>query len=370
MAQGYFEGRQPPAMNRMAAARPVEPAVLPTAAARVGRLVNITGALLSVGLLAGVGVWSYKLMVRDVTGVPVIRALAGPMRVSPEDPGGRQAAYQGLAVNTVAAEGGAGAAPQEIALAPQPVDLQSEDRPTAMLSAHSAAPIATPDALAMEELLSGIAPAGEPVIGALLASADSAAPQMMAAMAEAQPALQILPASVPGIARSPLPRGRSTPNRSVAATPVQVAVPNPAPAAAAAPAPVQLAALTPPPGTAPGTASDADDQQAEALLQELVTRLGAPRVTEIDPGTLTPGTRLVQLGVYDDEASARAAWETITQRFPAFLESRGRIVEPATSGGRVFYRLRADGFADEPEARRFCSMLVAESIDCIPALIR
>ena len=64
-------------------------------ARRIGRIVNAAGALLSISLLAGMGLWSYRLMVRDVSGVPVIQALDGPMRVSPADPGGRQAAYQG-----------------------------------------------------------------------------------------------------------------------------------------------------------------------------------------------------------------------------------------------------------------------------------
>ncbi|MFN4098992.1 MAG: SPOR domain-containing protein [Pararhodobacter sp.] len=362
MAQGYFEGRQPPHVGRiepvLQAARNTAPAgaapVAESAAGRVARLVNFTGAVMSVALLAGVGIWSYKLMVRDVTGVPVIRALAGPMRVSPEDPGGRQAAYQGLAVNTVAAEGGAGAAPQEIALAPQPVDLQSEDHPTAVL-ARSAAPINAPDQVAQ------VQPASQ---ASAIMAAVHALPQMDLAdepptqgfvteMAAVQPDFQILPSSVPGIARSPVPPRRS-------ATQVAARISQP---------PVQTAALAVP-AAAPAAVPGRGDQQAEALLQELVTRLGAPRVTDVDPASLRPGTRLVQLGVYDDEGAARAAWDRITQRFPAFLENRGRIVEPAASGGRVFYRLRADGFADEPEARRFCSMLGAENIDCIPTLIR
>ena len=32
-----------------------------------------------------------------------------------------------------------------------------------------------------------------------------------------------------------------------------------------------------------------------------------------------------------------------------------RVIQTAESGGRTFYRLRAAGFADEADARRFCS---------------
>ncbi|MCA2009866.1 SPOR domain-containing protein [Cereibacter sphaeroides] len=318
-------------------------------AGRMGRMVNMAGALVSVALVVGVGLWSYRLMVRDVTGVPVIRALAGPARISPEDPGGRQAAYQGLAVNTVAAEGGAGGAAESIALAPQPVSLTEEDRSTSVLAARAQDPITAPP------------PALNAAPGA---TGTGAAVQLAAATSQANPPLDLIPASRGGISRSPFPRARGGTMRSPTATPAVATT------TIAAVAPVAPATPSTTPGTSAATGAAGSDAQAEALLQQLVTRLGSPRTTEIDPATLTPGTRLVQLGVYDDAATARAAWDQISARFPSFLEDRGRIVESASSGGRVFYRLRAAGFSDEPEARRFCTMLMAESVDCIPTLIR
>ena len=56
---------------------------------RLSRLAGLAGALTSVALIAGLAIWGYRLAVRDVTGVPVIRAMEGPMRVAPEDPGGQ-----------------------------------------------------------------------------------------------------------------------------------------------------------------------------------------------------------------------------------------------------------------------------------------
>jgi hypothetical protein len=56
--------------------------------------------------------------------------------------------------------------------------------------------------------------------------------------------------------------------------------------------------------------------------------------------------------------------------FSVFLVGLSRVVQKATSGGRVFYRLRAMGFADLSDARRFCSALVAEGADCIPVVTR
>ena len=82
--------------------------------ASVASLMNWAGAALSLALVAGLGFWGYQLMVRDVTGVPVVRALEGPMRIAPEDPGGERAPFQGLAVNRIAAEGTAADAPERV----------------------------------------------------------------------------------------------------------------------------------------------------------------------------------------------------------------------------------------------------------------
>lgn len=284
-------------------------------ARRIGRIVNVVGALASVVLLAGLGFWSYRLMVRDVSGVPVVRALDGPMRVSPDEPGGRQTAFQGLAVNAVAAQGGNPTPSREIALAPPPIDIQPQDR-LAILTAPSAA--AAPAEI----------PTPEPV----------AEPQDML-RAAVEMALADGPVG-PGLARSPVPPRR--PARFGGQASVAVSAP-----------------------------TSGADPLVEAALQDIVTRrASAQEVTEIDPTSLTAGTRLVQLGAFESEAEARAAWGDLSARFPGQLDGRGRVVEAATAGGRVFFRLRAHGFRDEPEARRFCAAFITENLDCTPVLIR
>lgn len=281
-------------------------------ARRVGILVNTVGAVLSVALVAGVGLWSYRLMVRDVSGIPVVRALEGPMRVSPADPGGRQQQYQGLAVNSIAADGAPVSAPAQVALAPPTTGLAPEDLLRAEPASQPAAPAPAPSSVP------------EATISTVAASATD-----------------LVPLGTPGIARSVLPPRR----------PAHIA------GRATGAAPVLAVAAT-------------GDRQAEAAIEELATRLAAPRVTDIDPTSLTAGTRLVQLGAFETDAEARRVWDDLSARFPAYLDGRGRVVEAATAGGRVFYRLRAHGFRDEPEARRFCSVFVHEDIDCTPVLIR
>ncbi|WP_143542850.1 SPOR domain-containing protein, partial [Cereibacter azotoformans] len=96
----------------------------------------------------------------------------------------------------------------------------------------------------------------------------------------------------------------------------------------------------------------------------------AVAATEVDASTLPAGTRLVQLGAFDDADSARREWDKLASRFGALITDKGRVVQTAQSGGRTFYRLRASGFADEGEARRFCSALLAEDTACIPVALR
>ncbi|MFT6652193.1 MAG: hypothetical protein ACJAX2_002053, partial [Celeribacter sp.] len=61
------------------------------------------GAVVSLALIVGLGVWGYNLMARDVSGVPVIRDMSGNARSVPENPGGQLAMHQGLSVNSVTA---------------------------------------------------------------------------------------------------------------------------------------------------------------------------------------------------------------------------------------------------------------------------
>lgn len=270
------------------------------------------GAVISLGLVVLAAGWTWNMMQRDVSGVPVVRALEGPMRIAPENPGGQQAAFQGLAINELAGSG-ASSEGDVIVLAPPPVGLGLT---------------ATPDAI--------VPPGTE------LASAEG-----VAASGEA---LGFKTPNRLAVQRSPRPQGRGDAG-------VQLA------AAIAAPV-SQLPALS--------TSNDprAADTLAASIARSVALDLTVPRGIDVDPASIGPGTRLVQLGAYDTPDQARGAWETLSQRFSPLLNDRGRVIEAAHSGGSVFYRLRAHGFTDERDARRFCAALVAQQIDCIPVLVR
>lgn len=307
---------------------------------RLTKLTNAAGAVVSLVLIAGIGIWGYKLLVRDVSGIPVVKAASGEMRVRPEEPGGQLAQHQGLSVNVVAAEGTAGKPADQLRLAPEPIDLAEEDYAvaTAMVADTPQPPVAeTAPQVSATEVASAletgdvddlVAKLTEGVVPLSDLSADTNAvvaevtQEVVAEVAKAEqkrtPAI-----NAPGVRQSLRPKRRPA-NRAVV-TPASLANAVSAPAAAS---------------------------------------------IEVDAAIVPAGTRLAQLGAFGSAKIAREQWDQLQSRFSAYLGDKKRVVQKASSGGRVFYRLRAMGFTDIADARRFCSALVAENVDCIPVVTR
>ena len=290
---------------------------------RARRMVNLAGAVCSVALVLGLGSWGYRLAVRDVTGVPVMRAMAGAMRVAPDDPGGNQASNQGLSVNAVAATGASAPLADQITLAPRPVELLPGDIAVGLDATSAASPdgAATPVGLAISGqattgaaaslLITQVAPLDEGA-ATLIDAATGATVDLVNADPETQ---------APGRSLRPQPRPASLAAGKVALSDVRtVAAPGPA--------------------------------------------------TEIDPASLVAGTRLAQLGAFDTLDLARERFAQLQGQFGDLMAGKGMVVQAAQSGGRSFYRLRAHGFAGDDEARRFCAALQAEDTDCIPVAQR
>ena len=287
-------------------------------------MMNWAGAFLSILLIAGLATWGWKLWQRDVTGIPVVRALEGPMRTTPAEPGGLANGYQGLAVNRIAEER-ADERAERVVLAPAPATL-NEDEDLAMAEF---APMTPPETLpvvmvdpapvfedtsdegvTVETVAVEETPAKAPSATDL---AVAAALSDFGALIEEQPDSRI--AAAPGVpARTPRPIGR--------------------------PEGIQLASLT--------------------VVNDVTG--------SIDPATIPPGTRLVQLGAYGSEEVARAEWDTAMANFGDYMAGKAQVVQMAETGGRTFWRLRALGFADLSEARRFCAVLVSDGANCIPVL--
>lgn len=276
-----------------------------------GAILNWVGALMSVGLILGMGIWAWQLTVRDVSEVPVIRALEGPMRVAPEDPGGSITTRQGLTVNRITEGEEAEPAADRIVLAPAPLELEEIDLSSASLpEATDPAPAGGSEETQalIERLLEEAVPGGA-------AEADPAA------ATPPRPVIAVIPASVPGPSQSLRPPLRPENLRPAAAT---------------------VAPASPP----------------------------AAETAELDAASLAVGTRLVQLGAFDDAETARGEWDRLSRANPDFFRDKNRVIQQAVSGGREFYRLRAQGFTDLSDARRFCTALNAQGAPCIPVTVR
>lgn len=240
--------------------------------------VNFVGAGLSLALMVAMIGWGAKTLMRDASGVPVVQALDGPMRSAPDDPGGVQAANQGLSVNQIASSQTAVVAPA-VTLAPQPDGLGDQE---IMAGAQETQPIVN------ETVVENIVPA--------------------AARASVAPVVN------PTILTSSL-RPRIRP-----ATPL-----------------------------------------GQAALPASAARTIA---------TVPAGTRLAQLGAYPSAEMADKEWKRLSAKFANFMVGKKQVIQRAETGGKIFYRLRVQGFADQTDARRFCSALNAKEAPCYPVIMK
>jgi hypothetical protein len=90
---------------------------------------NIVGAFISFAVFIGVIGWGAQTLMRDSSGVPVVRALEGPSRMAPVNPGGVPASHQGLTVNQVSSSQKTVLVGELLQLAPGPINLQIDDLP-------------------------------------------------------------------------------------------------------------------------------------------------------------------------------------------------------------------------------------------------
>lgn len=299
-------------------------------------------AVVFLALVGTMGVWAYRLGTRDAMDVPIVRAMQGPARVAPEDPGGYQAAHQGREINKVL-EGRPVPVPRQTVLLEAAPPLSDEDRPKSELAVASQskavaemverAALQGPSAeLEAEEAIALVKPAPDLSAPDLSADAeDMAGPDAEAAEVEAIVEEEIETAAVSG--PRPFSRPANLVRISAPAKTEQVAVRKPAPPA--------------PPAPAPAAAS-----------------------TAREVSSVSAGSRMVQLGAFDSEANTRAAWNQLVAANGDLLRSKSLYVERATNNARVFYRLRVAGFENTDQTRQMCESLRARSIDCIPVTVR
>ncbi|MBL1437267.1 MAG: SPOR domain-containing protein [Rhodobacteraceae bacterium] len=281
--------------------------------AKTNNYMQWVGAALSLALVVAVVYWVFELGRRDATEVPVIQAMAGEARELPENSGGPEVDNQGLQVNEVLGSDTTAPVEPETTLAPPPQRVVAEDVTPPVET--------TPTPL----ILVPVEPLGN---STLEGTAETAQPSQ-------------LPPSLPGADPE-----MARPERRVQAAPLSE------------------------------NADILSEAIANAILEATTGVAPAPATApEAAPSAPLPaasfvGEKMIQLGAYDDEASANRDYDVLLEDNQDLMGRLVRFVERREAGGRVFYRLRARGFTNMEEAADMCSALLARSVQCIAVTAR
>jgi len=292
---------------------------------RIKNVIYLGGAAVSLGLIAGAVYWAVTMTQRDVSKIPVVAARAEPMRIAPENPGGQAADHMDLTVSRVAAT----ETPQSVesvVVSSMPPDLDDTDVPQAELIAAQENQASFTEqektVLDMNALADAMTQGVEPL---------SALPQ---------------PSAIPNIVQGNIDDA------------LRLALSDQA---------------TTGPLVVDGLVQVSLRPKARPALQQATAIAAAAPADAVSPTPTVPrvvvGSALVQLGAFDTSQAAHDEWDQLAAALTAVIGDRKPVIEQANSGGRPFYRLRAAGFQDLADARRFCSA-VASKTDCIPVLAR
>lgn len=300
------------------------------------KIMTYAGGAVSLALVAAVAVWGVKLVMRDVSGIPVVRAAEGAIRVAPETPGGQISGNAGLSVNAVAAEGIAQALPDSVLLAPGDGAIPAEDLDVTPIARAEPSPVDVAQTAPGDVDTMAI-------VDQIIADADGAA---------------LTPSQTDDTDRVTIRvNGQPVETRRVAeAVPAQ---PSGATTLRPRARPRVVAAAAPTP---------AADPVAVAIASGVEASSSGVKVLAED--ALPSGTRLAQLGAFDKPEVALREGNRLSARFADYFGDREVIVQKGIAGGKTFYRLRVKGFDNRADARRFCSAIEAGGVDCIPLVIR
>lgn len=319
---------------------------------RLARLTHYLGAVASVGLMVGLLVWGFQLVSRDVSGVPVIAAIEGEARTTPDDPGGELTSYTGYAVNDVAA-GSEPAPVDRVAIAPSATGLDDSDVAMGQLGVTAREPATEVEApLSFDgETVTPLSDSEAKAQAEALAAAEA---ERLRVQQEVQQAAIVDAPATEGPVNEVVTDEHGVPAQAAAiaaALAEAQAIPQNAVSSSARPAPRPRTARV-------VAAAAAAPRAAEAAP--------APASSPARPSVSVPsGAALVQVGAFDSEAIANSEWSRLSGKFGSLFSGKGPVVQRHQSNGRTFWRLRVAGFDARSDAQSFCSALKAGGTDCI-----
>ena len=275
------------------------------------------GAVLSLSLLAGAIGWSYKLVVRDINQIPIVRAQLGPLRVAPDNPGGLTAANQGLSVTQLPVNEKP-LLSDEINLAPAAEILNEEISASLLREVDKLNQI--DETYEIKEINAENTTSLDGSSGAMKEETASKTESLVAQVAFSQKKVEIENAV------------------SLALSITSEFDPS-------------LTSLR------PKTRPRSVQQNRELIVSK-------------EPMSKLPiGSAIVQLGAFDSKSLAESEWRRFEKLLGSILAPKQMIIQKAESGGKIFYRLRASGFNDISDARQFCTA-ISDKVACIPVVTR
>jgi hypothetical protein len=300
----------------------------------VKTLSTALGALAALAVGGAVLWWGWGLITRDIDDIPVVRALDGPMKRRPENPGGMTLDTTDLSINSMLTGEGAG----DVALAPAAERPVAEDLPASRLPVIGAAPAGTAALGPFEARAPGIA---------AQLKGQAAAREAAAFAADQQAAAQIDALARLAVETAPAPEDEIlTPADPVDPPDVGAAAPRMAPVSPARPEPT------------------ARLQAEQVAATEAAAAAAAP------PKALSTGDAAVQLGAYNSAEVAESQWARQMRRNEDLMRSHVHAVTTVKSGGRTLYRLRVGPLGSLDDARNLCEALKARGDACNPVTVK
>jgi hypothetical protein len=285
---------------------------------------------------------------------PLIKAAAGPFKLAPDDPGGREVADQGE-INALLSDDPGPALPERV------LPLPEEPRAptvTASPSEESEPAVSAEESPAPAGEAQGAAKEAEAALARLLADVGSEAPsrERPAAPVEQSPAAPTTGAAVS--ARRP------TPPPPIIDAPTAVTDDPPRAAQADTPSSEADEALTrllaevagePVPPDAQGSAPASQPPRAVAAI--------APAEPVARQGVGSAGFR-IQLAAVRDEADAHRAWTGLVERLGSLVADYEPYYQRAETSNGVFYRIQVGSFASERAADAVCVEVQRRNASC------
>ena len=268
-----------------------------------GFLLTVLVSLISIFLLGGFLYWGYSAFVQSESKVTIITAPDGPLKVLPEDPGGNLASHLGFSVNSVQESGQVAGPSAKIFLAPPAISVQESDLRS--LSGFG-------DSNGAIDLKSSINDA----LAGIFKDTDTLSEVTFLKN------LKEIPIKKDIVENTTVSNSFARPEKR----------------------PVKIVSAT--------------------LHQDLVAQivLNQVKASMVD----SEDELMVHLGSFKNKVLASADVENFVVRHKGYLTDKTVFLQKSETGGRSIYRMRAIGFSNTSETKKFCVIINSFGNDCIP----